>query len=558
MPSRQQFLALNSSANSDSSLNQHCAASPDCQPDTNRGDIFLHRGFMRRSKGLLCLLSGLWVAAARIVHSRRSPLRVAIPRRLVRGALVALSYLSVGVITSTVILASENIGNDDLLCAWPIQTTPDKANIFYPDANATYWTMPFFAQSDLEITIKGDFPNSRYFGIDVYGSDSLSFAVNGVDSTLADYQIGADPGGANPWQTINGIGSGSFTVRVNNNVAVDQPNVLPLSPTPLPVSLIPGLPNNMGYLMLRVYLPKEGDPNDTEYVRLPTLTLTLTNTNEVRELVPCDSAQSDGGQFGSNGVIGQLIKNQLVANQGGPCEQDGSCPELLSFAAAGGLTTPFPNGIAGYVAALYQPAPGYISVVQARMPSSSRAYGDGPAPWPENGTDLRYWSFCNYLYQFPFPVIGAGGASGCVADYQAPIVGDLATLVLSSIEDRPVSTLAYGSTLAWLPTSPSSPAAKEVVAIRNMLPSTSFQQSVTNISQYGNPDLAKQIMGIYYPVMTQCTIATFDLLGVEGCFANPASPTVSIAVPSMRDWQLWLVALLLFGIATLQLRIRTG
>jgi hypothetical protein len=91
-----------------------------------------------------------------------------------------------------------------------------------------------------------------------------------------------------------------------------------------------------------------------------------------------------------------------------------------------------------------------------------------------------------------------------------------------------------------------------------MLPSTSFQQSVTNISQYGNPDLAKQIMGIYYPVMTQCTIATFDLLGVEGCFANPASPTVSIAVPSMRDWQLWLVALLLFGIATLQLRIRAS
>ena len=115
-----------------------------------------------------------------------------------------------------------------------LRQPPDKANIFYPDANATYWTMPFFAQSDLEITIKGDFPNSRYFGIDVYGSDSLSFAVNGVGSTLADYQIGADPGGVNPWQTSNGIGSGSYTINVNNNVAAGQTNVLPLSPTPLP------------------------------------------------------------------------------------------------------------------------------------------------------------------------------------------------------------------------------------------------------------------------------------------------------------------------------------
>jgi len=482
------------------------------------------------------------------------------PSALVRmGVWITHSILlSIGLTLWQPTLASASVGNDDLLCAWPIQTTPDKANIFYPDANATYWTMPFFAQSDLEITIKGDFPNSRYFGIDVYGSDSLSFAMNGVGSTLADYQIGADPGGVNPWQTSNGIGSGSYTINVNNNVAAGQPNVLPLSPTPLPVSLIPGLPDNTGYLMLRVYLPREGDSNDTAYVRLPTVTIKLTDTNVVHELVPCDSSQSDGGQFGSNGAIGLLIKEQLVAGQGGPCEQDGSCPELLSFAAAGGLTTPFPNGIAGYVAALYQPAPGYIGVVEARMPSSSRAYADGPAPWPEDGTDLRYWSFCNYLYQFPFPVIGAEGTSGCVADYQTHMVGDLATLVLSSFEDRPASTLVSGSTLAWLPTSPSYPAVKEVVAIRNMLPSASFQQSVTNISQYGNPVLAKQVMGIYYPVMTQCTVETFDLLGVEGCFANPASPTTIIAVPSMPDWQLWLAALLLLGMAKSQFRVIKG
>jgi len=417
-------------------------------------------------------------------------------------------------------IVSASVGNDDLLCAWPIETTPETANIFYPDAYATYWTMPFFARSDLEITIKGVFPNSRYFGIDVYGSDSLSFSVNDVGSTLADYQIVADSGGVNPWQTDNGIGSGSYTINISNDVAAGQRNVLPLSPTPLSTSLIPGLPDNTGYLMLRVYLPKGGDSNDTDYVSLPTVTLTNTSTNSERELAPCQSSQSDGGLFGSSGGIGQLIEGQLATGEGGPCEQDNSCPDLLTFAAAGGLTTPFPNGVSGYVAALYQPALGYVGVVRAVMPSSSRDYKDGPAPWPQDGTNLRYWSFCNYLYQFPFPVITAGEASGCIADYQAPITGDVATLVISSTEDRPASTLGSGSKLAWLPTSPTYPAAKEVVALRNMLPSESFQQSVTNITQYGYPSLAKQTMGIYYPVMTQCTVETFNLSGVEGCFAT--------------------------------------
>jgi len=289
--------------------------------------------------------------------------------------------------------------------------------------------------------------------------------------------------------------------------------------------------------MLRVYLPKGGDSSDTDYVSLPTVTLTNTSTNSERELAPCQSSQSDGGQFGSSGDIGQLIEGQLATGEGGPCEQDNSCPDLLTFAAAGGLTTPFPNGVSGYVAALYQPALGYVGVVRAVMPSSSRDYKDGPAPWPQDGTNLRYWSFCNYLYQFPFPVITAGEASGCIADYQAPITGDVATLVISSTEDRPASTLGSGSKLAWLPTSPTYPAAKEVVALRNMLPSESFQQSVTNIAQYGDPNLAKQTMGIYYPVMTQCTVDTFNLSGVEGCFATESITPEALS----RGLPVWLL-----------------
>ena len=427
-----------------------------------------------------------------------------------------------------------NVGNNDLVCAWPIETTPEKTNVAYPDSNATYWTMPFFVESGLEITIKGRFPSARYFGIDVYGNDSLSFVRNDVPSTLPDFEIDPDANGTNPWQS-DGAGSGDYTISVSNSVMSGQSNVLPLSPSPPPSaddSLIPILPANTGYLMFRVYLPENGDPNDTTYVELPTLTFSIGAVE--RELAPCSVAQSDAGDFSPSGPLGRLIQDQLSVNEGGPCDQDNSCPPLLSFSRAGGATTPFPNGISGYVAALYQPAPGYVSVVRAHMPSSSRAYGDTPAAWPQDGTDLRYWSFCNYLYQVPFPVIEVDDSSGCVADDAINLSGDVATVVMSSVADRPEATQAPDSTLAWLPTSPTYPAAKEVIAVRNMLAASSFDQSATSIRLYKKPALAKRVMGEFYPEMTQCTVETFSLFGADGCFANPSSPTPLFAGASVR------------------------
>ena len=175
----------------------------------------------------------------------------------------------------------------------------------------------FFVEPGLEITIKGRFPSARYFGIDVYGNDSLSFVRNDVPSTLPDFEIDPDANGTNPWQS-DGAGSGDYTISVSNSVMSGQSNVLPLSPSPPPSaddSLIPILPANTGYLMFRVYLPENGDPNDTTYVELPTLTFSIGAVE--RELAPCSVAQSDAGDFSPSGPLGRLIQDQLSVNEGG-------------------------------------------------------------------------------------------------------------------------------------------------------------------------------------------------------------------------------------------------
>ena len=426
------------------------------------------------------------------------------------------------------------VDNDDLACAWPIETTPAKANVAYPDSNATYWTMPFFSVPGLKITLTGIFPDARYFAFDVYGSDTLDFSRTGRSSTLPDYEIQPILGTLNPWQ-MGGGQRGNYRIVISNGPEVGESNLMPLSPLVEPESLIPLLPDSTGYLMMRVYLPKGGDPNSVQAVELPDITFSLGGNS--RTLSPCAIAQSDAGDFGPNGSLGALIRDQLSQSEGGPCQENNSCPPLLGFFRAGGSQTPFPNGISGYVAALYQPAPGYVSVVRAKMPSSSSSAADGPALWPDPAADLRYWSFCNYLYREPFPVIEEDGNAGCIADFQVPLVDQVATLVLSSVADRPPVTLDPAANLTWLPTSSSYPEALEVIAVRNMLAAADFAQSVTNISAYSDLALAASTMGTYYPEMTQCSVASFNAGGVSACFSNPESPPLngtSLPVPIPR------------------------
>jgi len=73
--------------------------------------------------------------------------------------------------------------------------------------------------------------------------------------------------------------------------------------------------------------------------------------------------------------------------------------------------------------------------------------------------------------------------------------------------DRPMVE-EVRSSFIWLPAATSK--ADQVFAIRNMLPSTSFAESVTNVTPPAtgtfNPTLTKSVMGDYYPTAYRCDL----------------------------------------------------
>ena len=419
--------------------------------------------------------------------------------------------------------AGSSFGNGAVRCAWPVESTPTKANILYPDANAVYWTTPFLATRGLRMTLRGRFPEARYFSIQAYSSDAQLYTINSVESSITDFQIIPNRPHGNPWRSTKTRSNGTYTVRLLPRPRANMRNALPIAPPSPTTPIVRGLPKRTGFVMIRVYLPEGNDPST---VALPTITFN-TPGRSARTLKPCARPQTTA--TGRSPIRSTTMKRAIKDLLGGRgtfapkvCTTD--CPPSLSFFKAGATSTPFPNSASGYAAALFQPADGYVTVVRATMPTSASAAGNAPAPWPATGIDLRYWSFCNYVYSPPFPVVTDDGQLGCIADEDMPLVGGVATVVVSSQADRPANTQGPGATIGWLPTQSGS-TARELVAIRNMLAAPGFDDSVMNASAANDPAAAQTAMGAYYPLATQCTVATFASGGADACFANPASPS---------------------------------
>lgn len=428
--------------------------------------------------------------------------------------------------------------NASVRCAWPVESTPSKANVAYPDSNATYWTTPYVALPGMRITLRGTYPTARFFSVNVYASSGQDFTVNGVDSAITDYEIEPDAGTANPWQTP-GATAGTYTLTLRGAVSANaRGNVVPIAPTTPATPFVRALPKRTGFVTVRVYLPAGGDPSS---VPLPTLTYRYRNgtTTTLKQCARAQSTPTAASRIRSTAMRTAMRAILRGSKASPPASSSGPCATPLVFCRASGGTTPFPNSDSGYAAAKFQPAAGYLTVVRATMPTSAVAYGSGPGLWPATaaGIDLRYWSLCTYVYAKPYPVVKIGRIMGCVADQDLPVAtGNVATVVISSVRDRPSATRASGGTVGWLPTSPTEPNTMEVIAVRNMLADTGFSASVMNATA-SDPASAQATMGAYYPTITQCTTRTFAdaslgagggaagaQAGVAACFQTPASP----------------------------------
>ncbi|HEY0279402.1 MAG TPA: hypothetical protein VGC32_14145 [Solirubrobacterales bacterium] len=417
-------------------------------------------------------------------------------------------------------------------CSWWAETTPETLNVAFPDAAATYWTTPFYAEPGLEIRVEGTYPDARYMSFNVYDETGGSFEANGVSSGIADYEIGPDAGSSNPFQ-IGGEAGGAFTVTVSGSAKPGDANTLPLAPEgEAGTGTAP-----LGFLLYRVYLPTD----DNETVRLPKLTFVKEGMPVTLPRCPSPSgnlafaaksrlaATKVAGAFAAkigappNGRllkavtrVGKALKRGSEETQ--PCRAS-ECPPPMKFfrASAKSTNSLFPNVDNAYVSALIRPLPGKVIVVRGKAPVVPPA--TVPVPWPQPPLQLRYFSLCNNVYRSPWPVVAnpasAGTAEyGCASDIETKLNRRREyAYVVADPSLRGAIEKAGGT---FIPLSTTQPHARQILIFRNMLPNESFTHAVQDASADGSPEGAAAAMGAYYPRAYRCTLAQFES-GARAC-----------------------------------------
>jgi len=110
--------------------------------------------------------------------------------------------------------------------------------------------------------------------------------------------------------------------------------------------------------------------------------------------------------------------------------------------------------------------------------------------------------------------------------------GDSAAIAIVTRPSERPTVQEVGSDFIWLPAAISK--ADQVFAIRNMLPSTSFKESVTNVTppEEGSvdPTLTKSVMGQYYPTAYRCDLDVLKKVGPINCRKKLGSVSRSFTV----------------------------
>lgn len=426
-------------------------------------------------------------------------------------------------------------------CSWWIETSTTSTNIAFPDINAAYWTTPFSLTGG-DVTITGDFVDARYFSIQVYNQQGQ--LSDGLVS-LADYEIEPLVGSTNPW--ASGVYPAdtpqTFSITISSQASAD-PNVLSMPDT-----------GTIGFIMLRVYIPDalpypqsifgasqapaQTIPESFSLISGHLPLMSVATPNGVTELPTCTSTQgaalteqtAKGGNAESSAKITSLLKATKKSPVSAVSKSTGNSanPPRLKFFRTASSTTPFPNAESAYASAVYKVLPGEAVIVRVELPSTpwntpgTSWQGSNPVQWPANGDSstyqLRYLSFCSYLDKLPYPVVSV--EDGCATDTQirTAMGGDASAIaILTRASERP-TVEEVGSNFIWLPAADSG--ADQVFAIRNMLASTSFAQSVTNVpapeSGSVDPALTQSVMGEYYPIAYRCDIQVLKKLGPIKC-----------------------------------------
>jgi len=376
-------------------------------------------------------------------------------------------------------------------CAWPTVLSAQTDNIAFPDAAEAYFGQPIVASAGTRIVLSGRFPDARYASVQVY-------TPGGAGSSLTDYRIAPQPGSLNPWQR-QGAPGGRFTLTIRPDPAPGQANTLPL---PAGTSS-----RHPGYLIYRVYLPAGGSS------AVPVPALTVDQGGATRTLPACPSHNAS---FTFPAVSGSAAGARGSGAAAPPPPQLEFFRPAQSTFNKGGLANVDTSYVLTY---LIRPPAADVVVITAKAPTF--APGSQPSPWPARGEDMRYWSMCVGVLIHLVPIVanklpGGGTDYGCRADEATRLdaAGDYAYVIGSESQRAAISRLPG---LTFLPFSTTHPAGPYLLALRNVLVSTSFAHSPQNVRQAEDPAAAAAIMGPYYPRAAVCPLATLTAHGPLAC-----------------------------------------
>ncbi len=362
-------------------------------------------------------------------------------------------------------------------------------NVAFPDANSTYWLLPYALGPGDSIELSGTFPAARYFSLNTYGTN-----FDTVD-TLRDDQIIPDAGSGNPF--ANSAASSlapaqrRWHAKIVNGSANHSRNEISAIPA--------GQSAPIGFLIVRVYVPD--DPNSLSGgVPLPDATLSIAGTNVQSQ--PCAQTFDPAAYPGPIAQIAKAGFDQAIASAASGAFP-GNTPEakFVNPASTSGL---FPNGDNKYIGTALSYQPGRLLVVRGRAPTyPNTRQGQSPT----EATQTRYWSMCQNDLASPYPVVA------CAADFQTKLdSAGYYTYVVAAPGDLPAVVDSNATVIPW-----GSTGVRKVLFLRNMIPSSGHDPQSIQASQATGADPAVT-MGPYYPTATYCSAATFAAGGAQACF----------------------------------------
>jgi len=428
------------------------------------------------------------------------------------AVLITLAFLS-----NSTVARAQNVRN----CAWPIEISPEGyGNATGPESLARYFFIPFDTQYET-MTIKGTYPNARYFSFVTY-EDATPTSIVG---DLYDAQIAPDPGSVNPFVRPDTKTSQKRTTHPPKN-GVNGTYTVVISRTERSLGNTIGVPpNHFVWVLLRMYIPS-ADPSLSGQsliggVPLPTIELKANGVSQ--ELSQCSPVNDLRD-------ITALLQDLFggVVLQGG--EGTPSSDRLWFAPVEIPPMTLFPNPHNKYIAMLpgdkYQP--GRIIVIHGKAPGTPYTYDGSPIWEPARRfqtVDMRYWALCNVNLALPITNVD------CTADLTTNLQRGDYTIVISDDLLRPNWLRPNINWLRW-----GDENYPKLIFFRNMLPDPDFPFSIQKAIEvpgctfkFEFPNIPKiedtiaaghcasQVMEDYYPVAVWCDKSTFVHGGWQAC-----------------------------------------